>query len=90
MREIDLEIAGQRLHVRTDEDEQYMRQLAAYVDSCMREVGKGQQRGLTSMTVALLAAMRIADEYHKAKGLGDEAEQVLDRLAEAVEACLED
>ena len=42
MREIDLEIAGQRLHVRTDEDEQYMRQLAAYVDSCMREVGKAK------------------------------------------------
>ena len=54
MREIDLEIAGQRIHVRTDEDESYMRGLAAYVDEQMREVGKGQQRGIASLTIAIL------------------------------------
>ena len=68
MREIDLEIAGQRLHIRTDEDEAYMRGLARFVDEQMREVGKGQQRGIASLTIALLAALRIADEYHKVEG----------------------
>ena len=89
MREIDLEIAGQRLHVRTDEDESYMRGLAAFVDEQMREVGKGQQRGIASLTIALLAALRIADEYHKMQSAGKSVEVALEQLAEAVESCLE-
>jgi cell division protein ZapA (FtsZ GTPase activity inhibitor) len=89
MREIELEIAGQRLHIRTDEDEAYMRRLAAFVDEQMREVGKGQQRGIASITIALLAALRIADEYHKVKNLEESIDSALVRLAEAVESCLE-
>ena len=89
MREIDLEIAGQRLHIRTDEDEAYMRGLAAFVDEQMREVGKGQQRGIASLTIALLAALRIADEYHKARGIEESIDSALSQLADAVESCLE-
>jgi cell division protein ZapA len=89
MREIELEIAGQRLHIRTDEDEAYMRRLAAFVDEQMREVGKGQQRGIASITIALLAALRIADEYHKIKNLEESIDSALDQLAEAVESCLD-
>jgi len=89
MREIDLEIAGQRLHIRTDEDESYMKGLAAYVDEQMREVGRGQQRGIASLTIALLAALRIADERHKVKDLEDSIDAALTSLAEAVESCLE-
>lgn len=89
MREIDLEIAGQRLHIRTDEDESYMQGLAAYVDEQMRIIGKGQQRGIASLTIALLAALRIADDYHKAKSIEEGLEATLQSLAEAVEASLE-
>lgn len=89
MREIDLEIAGQRLHIRTDEDEAYMKSLAAYVDEQMREIGKGQQRGIASLTIALLAALRIADEYHKSRSLGESVDEALGKLADVVESCLE-
>lgn len=89
MREIDLEIAGQRLHIRTDEDESYMQGLAAYVDEQMRIIGKGQQRGIASLTIALLAALRIADDYKKARDIADNIEGTLESLAEAVESCLE-
>lgn len=89
MKEIDLEIAGQRLHVRTDEDEAYMRGLAAFVDEQMREIGKGQQRGIASLTIALLAALRIADEYHKIKTIEGSLDAALTQLADAVESCLE-
>lgn len=89
MKEIDLEIAGQRLHIRTDEDESYMRSLAAYVDEQMREIGKGQQRGIASLTVALLAALRIADDLQKARRATESVEDALEGLAEVVEACLE-
>jgi cell division protein ZapA (FtsZ GTPase activity inhibitor) len=89
MKEIDLEIAGQRLHIRTDEDEAYMKGLAAYVDEQMREVGKGQQRGIASLSIALLAALRIADEFHKVRDLEKEMDATLGRLADAVESCLD-
>jgi cell division protein ZapA (FtsZ GTPase activity inhibitor) len=88
-REIDLEIAGQRLHIRTDEDEAYMRGLAVYIDEQMREIGKGQQRGIASLTIALLAALRIADEYQKLKRLQESIDATLVRLADAVDASLE-
>jgi cell division protein ZapA len=88
MREIDLEIAGQRLHIRTDEDEDYMRGLATFIDDRMREIGRGQQRGIASLTIALLAALQIADEYHKRKGAEESVESALETLAEAVESCL--
>jgi len=87
-REIELEVAGQRLHVRTDEDEAYMRGLAAYVDEQMRDIGRGQ-RGVASMTVALLAALRIADELQKSRRLQERMDAALDQLADAVEAGLD-
>jgi cell division protein ZapA (FtsZ GTPase activity inhibitor) len=87
-REIELEVAGQRLHVRTDEDETYMRGLATYVDEQMRDIGRGQ-RGVASMTVALLAALRIADELQKSRRVQERMDAALEALADAVEASLD-
>ena len=87
-KEIELDIAGQRLRVRTDEDESYMRGLAAFVDEQMREIGRGQ-RGIASMNIAVLTALRIADEYQKLRRLQADMDSALDRLAEQVEATLE-
>ncbi|HYC55650.1 MAG TPA: cell division protein ZapA [Candidatus Binatia bacterium] len=87
-REIELDVAGQRLRVRTDEDEVYMRSLAGYVDEQMREIGRGQ-RGITSMNVAVLAALRIADEFHKLKRLQEQIDAALDRLADEVAVTVE-
>lgn len=87
-REIELDIAGQRIRVRTDEDESYMRSLAAYVDERMHEVSRGQ-RGVASLTVALLAALRIADDYQKCQRTVAATDEALERLASVVEAALE-
>jgi len=87
-KEIELDIAGQHLRIRTDEDETYMRGLAAYVDEQMREIGRGQ-RGIASMNIALLTALRIADEYHKLRRLQSEVDAALASLAEQVEATLD-
>ncbi|MFT4569233.1 MAG: cell division protein ZapA [Candidatus Binatia bacterium] len=87
-RDIEIEIAGQRLKIRTDEDESYMRELATFVDERMREMGHGA-RGMTSLNVALLTALRIADEYHKIATVGDGIDGALAMLATKVEAALE-
>lgn len=87
-RDIEIEIAGQRLKLRTDEDEGYMRRLAEFVDERMREMGHGA-RGMTSLNVALLTALRIADEYHKVANAGDSIEGQLSALAADVESAIE-
>ena len=54
-------ILGRSFTVQSDEDESYVRQLAAFVDEKMREVRSGGD----SSGVAVLAALHIADELHR-------------------------
>jgi len=87
MKDVTLEIAGQRLRVRTDDDEAYLKSLAGYVDGKMREASRGQS-GVTTLSVALTAALLIADELHKVAKGGSEIETLADRLTAKIEAAL--
>lgn len=87
MKDVTLEIAGQRLRVRTDDDEAYLKSLASFVDGKMREAGRGQS-GVTTLNVALTAALLIADELHKVAKGGSEIETLADRLTAKIEAAL--
>ena len=87
MKDVTLEIAGQRLRVRTDDDEAYLKSLASFVDTKMREASRGQS-GVTTLSVALTAALLIADELHKVAKGGSEIETLADRLTAKIEAAL--
>lgn len=54
-------IAGQRLTVRSDADDTYIRHLAGFVDRRIDEV-RVQSRPATTQKLVLLAAMNIADD----------------------------
>lgn len=54
-------IAGQRISLKSDADESYVQLLAELVDEKVRELGPRGARSSAS-EVALLAALRIADE----------------------------
>jgi cell division protein ZapA len=58
---VTVSILGRSFTLQTDEDEAYVRQLAAFVDEKLREVRSGGD----SVGVAILAALHIADELHK-------------------------
>lgn len=73
---VDVEIMGQKLVLRSDEEEGYVRRVAGYVDDKMQEVIKGTQ-SVGKGNVAVLAALNIADDYHRLKERYDE---VLDRM----------
>lgn len=87
MKEVTLEIAGQKLQVRTDDDEGYLKSLAAFVDNKMREASRGQP-GVTTLTVALTTALLIADELHKVAKGGADLEAFADRLTARIDAAL--
>ena len=86
-RELVIEVAGQALTIRSDEDEAYVRALAAFVDAKVRDLSRGQP-GTTTLSLALIAALTIADELHKLRTAQEEVEQVIQRLSTRIEAGL--
>lgn len=75
-RAVDVEIMGQKFTIRSDAEESYMVKVAEYVDGKIEEAHK-QSRPLARTNLAMLAALNIADEYHRLK---DRHEAILDRL----------
>lgn len=61
---IRVEIYNQTYSIRSDGDNDYIQDLASYVDSKMREISSGTMT-VDSLKVAILAALHIADEYYQ-------------------------
>ncbi len=61
-----IEIYNQSYNVSADENEEYIKQLAEFVDGKMRSVAEAT-RTVDSVRVAVLAALNIADELHSLK-----------------------
>jgi cell division protein ZapA len=87
---IRVEIYNQTYSIRSDGDNEYILNLAEYVDGKMREISSGTFT-VDSLKVAILAALHIADEYYQLKNtlaqsdaqLGvrsSECSEMLDRL----------
>lgn len=60
----EVHIMGQKFMVRSDSSDDYIGKVANYVDKKMNEVMENTQ-SVSSLNVAILAAMNIADEYFK-------------------------
>ncbi len=67
---VPIEILGQRFPVRSTLDERYVQELASYVDERMR-AAEDVTPGGDALRVALVAALNLADELFRARGLGD-------------------
>jgi len=73
---LNVEILGQRFTISSDAEEAYMLKVASFVDGKMQEL-MGSSKSVVKSNVAMLAALNIADEYHRLK---DTHEAVLNRL----------
>jgi len=73
---LDVEILGQKFTISSDAEEGYMLRVADYVDGKMQEVMRAS-KPVAKSNVAMLAALNIADEYHRLK---DSHETILSRL----------
>lgn len=82
---IRVEIYNQTYNIRSDGDNEYILRLAEFVDSKMREISSGTLT-VDSLKVAILAALHIADEYHRLKSQHEMTDQQLaSRSAECTE-----
>jgi cell division protein ZapA len=80
---IRVEIYNQTYNIRSDGDTEYIIRLAEFVDEKMREISSGTLT-VDSLKVAILAALHIADEYHRLK---NDVEQIDAQLASRSAEC---
>ncbi len=66
-RSFHIEILGQKLTVLSDSDEKAVAGVVQYVNDKVDEISKGGSN-LNTLTIAVLAALNIAEELFKAKG----------------------
>jgi cell division protein ZapA len=85
---IEVEIFGQTFTVTSEDEERYVKALASYVDQKMRQIG-GSTKTAVPLRVAIMAALSIADEYHKAVQREAEIQQEAERLSSVLLARLE-
>jgi len=82
---IRVEIYNQNYSIRSDGDNDYIIDLADYVDGKMREIASGTLT-VDSLKVAILAALHIADEFHQLKMQQQQVDmQLASRSAECTE-----
>lgn len=87
-REIKVEIHGRSYIIKGEEEEIYILRLAHYVDKKMREVSQ-TPAVVSSLNVAVLAALNIADELFKLReemrAQGSLVEERMSRLLDILE-----
>ncbi len=82
---IRVEIYNQTYNIRSDGDNDYILNLAEFVDGKMREISSGTLT-VDSLKVAILAALHIADEYQRLRGELEKNDALLaSRSAECAE-----
>lgn len=83
-----IEIYDQTYNVNADQNEEYLKELAAYVDARMRVVAEAT-RTVDSLKVAVLAALNIADEMFTLRQRQQEIEGPLRKRVEKCVAMVE-
>ena len=63
---VTVEVGGQVLTLRTQNDPEYVRALAKYVDEKIESIARKNPR-LSTSHLALLAAINLADEIHNSR-----------------------
>lgn len=81
---VKIDIYDQSYRFGDDQDEEYLKKLAAYVDQKMRTVAEST-RTVDSLKVAVLAALNIADEMFT---LRDRQQEIDGPLRKRVEKCV--
>ncbi len=83
-----IEIYDQSYSIRSENDEEYLKELAAFVDSKMRKIAD-ETRMVDSLKVAVLAALNMADELFTLRRRQEEVEGPLKKRVEKCVAMVE-
>lgn len=65
---VTITIAGHRFSLRSDEDEKVVKEMAAHVDKCLRDLQKST-RTADTQSLAILTALQITEQLWKERRL---------------------
>lgn len=93
---VEVEIAGQKLVIRTDEGPGYVHELADYVDAQLKQLlhapqglrGGDKRATFNLQRVALLVAIQLADELFREKDLHRQFRQRMNAKLDALDDAL--
>ena len=86
---VTVDIGGQRYPIRSDLDERYIAELAAYVDQKMRRAVNAAPES-DMLGLAILVALNIADDYFRARQQQSSAHGELNERALRLEQIVDD
>ncbi len=66
-RTFEVTLLNQKFHLKSDSDEKHVQRVADYVNKKLFDIQE-KTRSVSSLNVALLAALNIADDFFKIKG----------------------
>lgn len=81
---VELRILGQRLVIKSDEDEAEIRRVESYLNEKLEEV-KENTTAVSTLDQALLVALNVAAEFMKARAELEGAEQKADELSKLID-----
>ena len=85
-RSVTVQIAGVRYALKTEEDDRWVKQVAAFVDAKMRDVQK-HTRTVDTQAVAVLTALQIAEElFNERRETGDLRKKIRDKSQSLLDA----
>lgn len=87
-RVVSVEVQGLRFPIRSALDEDYIAELATYVDDKMRAASDASPSG-DVVKIAVVAALNIADEYFRARDGDDRAVASAEARADAIESIID-
>ena len=83
MGSIEVTILGQKYTVKGDAPEEYMKQLASYVESKINEVYNSSPN-ISPMKAVILTSLTIADELHRIREAHESAAQTIEEKTNAL------
>ncbi|MDP2158681.1 MAG: cell division protein ZapA [Nitrospirota bacterium] len=83
MGSVEISILGQKYTIKGDAHEEYIKNLAAYVEEKLQEIHAGHPN-ITPLKASILASLNIADELHKLKEDHDRAAQNIEEKTNAL------
>jgi cell division protein ZapA len=84
-RSVTVQIAGVKYALKTEEDDRYVKQVAAFVDGKIRDVQK-HTRTVDTQAVAVLTALQIAEElFHERRQSGDLRKKIREKSQSLLE-----
>jgi len=86
---VEVQVFGQTFAVASEDGPEHVCKVAQLVDRKMRDLAIASQE-VTTLNLAILAALNIASEYEKLREEHGALQQAIDRLSARVEECVRD